>query len=173
MGTGRGIGGCGIGGRRLLRLAASIARVAASGSCRVSLGIWGMSMATSRVIRVRSIGGVIGRLARRLPRRSRKRRRLLVVSVVSALERELEGYELRLPGISGSALAASALELAAQMDDPTNSSTSKSMCGRELREHLRDLRDELPPVQAKDGLASLQDDFTSRRQAKIAGEPAA
>ena len=54
------------------------------------------------------------------------------MSVVDAVTRDLES----LGDLKDSALAASALELAAAVDAPDNSATSKSMCARELREHM-------------------------------------
>lgn len=43
------------------------------------------------------------------------------------------------------ALAATALELASQMDNPRNSATSKSMCAKSLTDVLARLRDLAPP----------------------------
>lgn len=126
---------------------------------------------------VPSIGRVIAGRVVALRLRSRRRRLRPVgrdlVSVVSATSAELKLFDKRKPGIAKSAVAASALMLAEQMDDPDNSATSKSMCGRELREHMKELREQLPPAKKKDALAALSDDFNSRRQAQISGEPAA
>ena len=80
------------------------------------------------------------------------------MSVVDAVTRDLES----LGDLKDSALAASALELAAAVDKPDNSATSKSMCARELREHMMLLRSLAPDVVVEDKL----DDLASRRVAR-------
>jgi hypothetical protein len=85
-----------------------------------------------------------------------------VVSVVEALERELGLMGER---ASGSALAASALVLARQLDDPGVSATSKSMCARALRELLDRLRELAPEEDAGDRL----DEIAARRASRRAG----
>jgi hypothetical protein len=80
-------------------------------------------------------------------------------SVVAAVKRDLEPMgDLKL-----SALAASALALAAEMDDE-NSATSKSMCAKELRETMDRLRSLAPPREENDGV----DDLTAQRKKRIA-----
>ena len=75
------------------------------------------------------------------------------MSVVEAVGRDLDrlGGEAR-----ESALAATALALAAEIDDAGNSATSKSMCARALNETLERLRalapDEKPRVSKLDEL---------------------
>ena len=79
------------------------------------------------------------------------------MSVSAAVERDLVLFEERLEGVSDSSLAAAALALAAELDDEGNSATSKSMCARELREHMDRLRALLPPEQEEDDeLAKLR-----------------
>ena len=80
------------------------------------------------------------------------------MSVVDAVTRDLES----LGDLKDSALAASALELAAAVDAPDNSATSKSMCARELREHMSLLRSLAPDVIVEDKL----DDLASRRASR-------
>jgi hypothetical protein len=79
------------------------------------------------------------------------------VSVVDAVEQYLDG----LGALSDSPLAATALVLAEELDDPDNSATSKSMCARALTETLDKLRalepDEKPKVSKLDELRQRRD----------------
>jgi hypothetical protein len=68
------------------------------------------------------------------------------LTVVDALERELEA----LGALAESALAASAMTLARELDKPGNSATSKSMCAKGLRETLDRLRELSPPKVERD-----------------------
>jgi SpoVK/Ycf46/Vps4 family AAA+-type ATPase len=72
------------------------------------------------------------------------------MSVHDATERELATFA-DVPA----ALAAIALVLADQLDNP-NSATSKSMCARELREVLDRIRELQPPVKEKDGIDAIR-----------------
>lgn len=78
--------------------------------------------------------------------------------VVAALRGELE----LMPDVVGkSALAASALALAAEMDDSGTSATAKSMCARALQDHLTQLRELAPPQEE-------ETELDRRRQARAA-----
>lgn len=70
---------------------------------------------------------------------------------------------------SRSTLAASALALAREMDDPDNSATSKSMCARSLIETMERLFSLEPPKKENDRLDELSDLRTKR----LAGRAAA
>jgi hypothetical protein len=70
--------------------------------------------------------------------------------------------------LATSALAASALALAAEMDNK-NSATSKSMCAKALLDTLNRLRELAPPKRAKNDL-DLQ---RERREARLAGRGSA
>lgn len=84
-----------------------------------------------------------------------------VVSVVDAVRRDL----VSLGGDLGeSALAATALALAAELDDPGNSATSKSMCARALNETMERLRALVPEEPA--GKVSKLDELRARRAAR-------
>lgn len=61
-------------------------------------------------------------------------------------------------------LAASALAMARTVDDLANSATSRSMCNRELRECLAELRELMPESRGADGV----DDLTARREERLA-----
>lgn len=81
------------------------------------------------------------------------------MSVVAAVERDLESIRRVDPVLAGSALAATALVLAGELDDAENSATSKSMCARALREAMDRLR-ELAPAAAE---LDRVDELSSRR----------
>jgi hypothetical protein len=66
--------------------------------------------------------------------------------------------------LRGSALAATALALAAEVDKAKNSATSKSMCARVLADVLGQLRELKPPAEEGDSL----DDLAARRRARRA-----
>lgn len=90
------------------------------------------------------------------------------MSVVEAVERDLE----KLGGdLKDSAMAASALALARELDDPSNSATSKSMCARSLMDTMDRLRQLAPPRREVDGITDLNSERERRRAA--AGLPAA
>jgi hypothetical protein len=67
-----------------------------------------------------------------------------MMSVFEAVEQELE--EL---GVTGSALAATALSLAEGLDAP-NSLTSKSMAAKALADVLKEIRSLAPPAEQED-----------------------
>jgi hypothetical protein len=98
--------------------------------------------------------------AKAAPRRSRPRPKR--ATVLEAVERDLR----KLPtDLAKSALAASALALAREMDNRGNSATSKSMCSRSLLDTLDRLRELTPPSEENDAL----DELRNRRAARIAG----
>lgn len=79
-----------------------------------------------------------------------------LVSVVDAVNRDLA----KLPKEwRDSTFAASALALATEMDSPSNSATSKSMCAKALKETMDRLWELAPPKKERDGL----DDLAARR----------
>jgi hypothetical protein len=81
-----------------------------------------------------------------------------VVSVEAGVERDLErlGVEAR-----DSALAELALALAAEIDEPKNSATSKAMCAKALMDTMAALRALAPPKKEAD----QADDLAERRRA--------
>lgn len=81
------------------------------------------------------------------------------MGVAAAVERDLAALALRDSALAESSLALSALCLAQEMDSD-NSATSKSMCGRELRDTLDRLRELAPEVKQKDRV----DDLAKRRE---------
>lgn len=74
--------------------------------------------------------------------------------------------ELRVLGVepATSAIAASAIELARQLDNPRNSATAKSMCAGRLQEALDRLLELNPPQQE----ATPLDEITQRRAERLA-----
>jgi hypothetical protein len=88
--------------------------------------------------------------------------------VEAATRRDLERFEQRKPGISQTALAASALKLAERIDNPRTAATAFAMIAREHRDHMEQLRGLLPPEQAKDKVSDLAAAREARR-ARAAG----
>ena len=82
--------------------------------------------------------------------------------VTAAIRRDIAELP---PELATSGLAALALALATQIDDPANSATSKSMCAGQLRDTLRDLRELTPADEEADEL----DDLASRRATRRSG----
>jgi hypothetical protein len=91
-------------------------------------------------------------------------RRKTTTTVLAAVERDLKEFAKRDKALADSTLAASARALAAELDDPENSATSKSMCARVLLDTLDRLRELLPEQEEKDRL----DELSSRRTARLA-----
>jgi hypothetical protein len=89
-----------------------------------------------------------------------ERARVLVVDAVWA-DLALLGAEA-----AASSHAATALALAAEIDSPKNSATSKSMCAKALVDTLDRLRLLAPPVEAVDKL----DDLAAKREKRRASK---
>lgn len=104
-----------------------------------------------------------GAKASQKPKPKRKRRSTPKakpkVTVVAALEAELAAMRKTSKDVADSALAASALVLARELDKPKNSATSKSLCSRALSDAMDQLRAQLPPDEERDQL----DDLSARR----------
>jgi hypothetical protein len=83
------------------------------------------------------------------------------MSVVEAVTRDLEELGSK---ASESALAATALVLAEQLDGP-NSATSKALCAKELTATLKELRALAPPKKQED----RADKIRKRRHLRVAG----
>jgi hypothetical protein len=81
------------------------------------------------------------------------------VSVLSSTERYVKG----LGELGRSPLAASALVLAAELDDPGNSATSKSMCSKALLDVMNRLAELAPPVREADRLDEVKAARARRR----------
>lgn len=90
------------------------------------------------------------------------------MSVHEAVERDLAAIRVVAPHVADSALAATALALATELDG-NNSATSKSMCARALAVVLEQLREQTPLGEEKDAL----DDLAARRDQRRAGGAAA
>jgi hypothetical protein len=87
------------------------------------------------------------------------------VSVVDAVRRDLNRLDKE---YAESGLAASALALAAEIDDSANSATSKSMCARALLDTMNRLRELAPEKPKKDRV----DELSKRRAKRRAGRAA-
>jgi hypothetical protein len=90
-------------------------------------------------------------------------------SVVDAIERDLAEMPER---VRGSALAATAVQLAYELQDPYNSATSKSMCAKSLMEALAALRALAPPKRKADDVDEIADRRAQRRAAAGIAAPA-
>lgn len=86
------------------------------------------------------------------------------VSVLSAVRRDLAVIRRTDAELAKSGLAAAALSIAATMDDPKTTASSKAQCARALRETLDRLRDLAPHDAPMDSL----DDLARRRDARRA-----
>lgn len=83
--------------------------------------------------------------------------------VESAVAAEIAEIAKRDRALAGGALAAMALQLASELDDPTNSATSKAACARAMREALTDLRMLAPEPEYEDDLDRLRAKRAKRR----------
>lgn len=86
------------------------------------------------------------------------------MSVEAAVRRDIDEIASRDAWLAQSGLAASALALARELDNP-NSATSKSMCGRTLLETLDRLRELSPPAKKHDRIDELAGRRAARRAA--------
>jgi RNA 3'-terminal phosphate cyclase len=86
-------------------------------------------------------------------------------TVVAAVQRDLAALRQVDAKLADSALAATALELAKQLDEGENSATSKSMCARTLQEIMKELRALAPAEREADGIDDLAARRASRRTA--------
>ena len=88
------------------------------------------------------------------------------VSVLESVERDLAEIAKRDKALAESALAATAKQLACELDAPKNSATSKAMCAGKLIDALDRLR-ELAPVE--DSKGNPVDELGAKREARRAG----
>lgn len=86
-------------------------------------------------------------------------------TVAASVRGELELMADRAPEIRGSALAALAVAMAREVDNPDNSATSKSLCAGRLIDAVDRLRQMVPAEAQADGL----DDLAARRDRRLAG----
>ena len=91
------------------------------------------------------------------------------LTVLASVRQDLAEIAKADPALASSGLAALALALAREMDEPDNSATSKSMCAGQLRDVLDRLRELTPAADEKDAL----DDLARRRSERIARQSGA
>lgn len=84
--------------------------------------------------------------------------------VVAAVKRDLEALGSAVD--DHAALAASALALARELDNPKNSATSKAACSRALAETM----DRLRALRSADGDRDRVDELGARRETRRAGQ---
>lgn len=85
--------------------------------------------------------------------------------VVTATEREIAEIRKRAPAVAASSQAATAVQLAIELENPHNSATSKSMIARVLNDTIERLR-ELAPAEEE---ADKVDELKARRAARAKG----
>lgn len=75
--------------------------------------------------------------------------------VVEAVEHDLATLREHAPELADSALAASAVAMALEIEDPYNSATSKANCQARLADALKELRELAPPAERKDAVDEI------------------
>jgi hypothetical protein len=85
------------------------------------------------------------------------------MEVAAAVQRDIDKIAKADPALAESALAASALALAREIDSSRNSATSKSMCARALLETLDRMRELMPAEETSDGIDELGAKRATRR----------
>jgi hypothetical protein len=87
-------------------------------------------------------------------------------SVATAVEEDLDLIRSRDPRVADSAIAAAALRMGRELDDPFNSATSKAQCAKALHAHMDRLLELSPPGQEQKGrLHELKSVRATRREA--------
>jgi hypothetical protein len=89
-------------------------------------------------------------------------------AVETALCADLAVIRAASPELADSALAATALAMAREIDKPRNSATSKSMCAARLTDALEQLRALTPPAEESDDVDDLKRRRAERRAAATA-----
>jgi hypothetical protein len=84
--------------------------------------------------------------------------------VEQGVARDIAAITRRDPDLAEGGLAMAALQLAKELDDPGNSATSKSMCGKTLADTLATLRSLAPPEAKRDSIDDLAAARARRRQ---------
>jgi hypothetical protein len=87
---------------------------------------------------------------------------------LKATERDLAELRKRDKDLADSTLAAVAVSMARELDNPYNSATSKSMCAGKLQDVMDRLRELAPPQKKGDALDDLADRRSARRAARLA-----
>jgi hypothetical protein len=90
---------------------------------------------------------------------------------LKATEQDLAEIRKQDPALADSTLAAVALSMARELDNPYNSATSKSMCAGKLQDVMDRLRELAPPLKKGDTVDDLANRRRSRRAdaARLAG----
>lgn len=86
------------------------------------------------------------------------------MNVVDAVQRDLDQIKRRDPRLAESALAASALALAADLDNPRTTANARAQAAKVLLETLDRLRMLVPPAEQEDAV----DDLSAKRAARRA-----
>lgn len=86
-------------------------------------------------------------------------------NVIEAVERDLQAIRELAPEVADSAVAATTVQLAYELEHPYNSATSKSMCARSLIQAIEHLLELVPEGEGKedDPLAQLAQRLNAKR----------
>lgn len=84
------------------------------------------------------------------------------VQTIDAVERDIAEIAKRDPELAKSGLAAAALRMAYELENPWNSATSKAQCAKSMRELIEVLLERAPEAPTKDGVDALSADRESR-----------
>lgn len=86
--------------------------------------------------------------------------------VIDAVVQELAAIRKEKPEVADSAIAATALRMAYELDNPYTSATAKSMCAKALHQAMDHLTEEAPPGETKKGrLDELREEREEKRRA--------
>ena len=85
------------------------------------------------------------------------------MSVVAATEKDLAEIRKRDPDLADGALAAAALQMAAEVDSFENKGHAKSLCAKELRDTMAVIRDLAPKKARNDRVDEIKAKREKRR----------
>lgn len=88
---------------------------------------------------------------------------------IEAVERDIAEIARRDPELAASGMAAAALRMAYELENPWNSATSKAQCAKSMRELIEALLERAPEAPNEDGV----DAIGAEREARLAGGAAA
>lgn len=90
--------------------------------------------------------------------------------VIEAVERDIAEIAKRDQGLAESGMAAAALRMAYELENPWNSATSKAQCAKSLCELLEALLERAPEAPKKDGVDALSTERANRREGRSAAK---
>lgn len=91
------------------------------------------------------------------------------VHTIEAVERDIAEIAKRDPELAECGMAAAALRMAYELENPWNSATSKAQCAKSMRELIEVLLERAPEAPTKDGVDAL----SAERETRLKGGAAA